>query len=128
MNDFLNVEDLSEEDIDAILGLGTGEDQAAQLEQQLAVAQGIRGRSGPEGRGYGGIYTAASPLEHAAYAWQGIQAGKDAEKLNAEQDALMQQQTDARRRFFEAMMLKQQPQQQAPQDYGPEAFGSPGVY
>lgn len=127
MNDFLNVEDLSEEDINAILGLGTGEEKAAQLEQQLSLANQIRNAQGPEGRGYGGIYTAASPLEHAAHAWKGIQAGKDAERLSQEQDALMQQQTEARKRFFEAMIQRQQPQA-APQQYGPEAYGDPGVY
>lgn len=128
MNDFLSVEDLSEEDLNAILGLGTAEDERAQLEQQMAVAQGLRSRQGPEGRGYGGIYTAASPLEHATHAWQGIKAGQEAEKLSAEQKALMERETDARKRFFEAMMLKQQPQAAPQQGYGPEAFGDPGVY
>src|ERR1044072_4807635 len=96
MNDFLDIEDLSEEDLDAILGLGTAEDEAAQLENQLAMASKLRNQAGPEGRGYGGIYTAASPIEHAVHAWQGIKAGKDAEKISGEQDALMQRQNDAR--------------------------------
>jgi hypothetical protein len=127
MNDFLDIEDLSEEDLDAILGLGTAEDEAAQLENQLAMASKLRNQAGPEGRGYGGIYTAASPIEHAVHAWQGIKAGKDAEKISGEQDALMQRQNDARQRFFEAMMRRQQPQPQQ-NAYGPEALANPGVY
>jgi len=126
MDDFLSVEDLTEEDINAILGLGTAEDEAAQLENQLAMANKLRYQSGPEGRGYGGIYTAASPLEHAAYAWQGIEAKKDAEKLGAEQDALMQRQTDARQKFFDAMMRRQAPQAQA--GYGPQPFDPSEIY
>ncbi len=127
MNDFLNVEDLDEDTINAILGLGTAEDEAAQLESQLAMANKLRNQAGPEGRGYGGIYTAASPIEHAVHAWQGIRAGKDAEKLSAEQDALLQRQTDARQKFFEAMMKRQQPQM--PQTgYGPQPFDPSEIY
>ncbi len=128
MNEFLNVEDLSEEDIDAILGLGTGEDKAAQLKDQLSLAQQIRNQAGPEGRSYAGIYTAANPLEHAAYAWKGIKAGKDAERITNEQQALLQEQTEARKRFFNAMMQQKQLQQGSQQGYGPEAFENPGVY
>lgn len=126
MSEFLNIEDLTEEDINAILGLGTGEDRAEQLRQQLAAAQGIRNREGPEGRGYGGIYTAANPLEHAVSAWEKIKAGKDAERITQDQGALMEEQTAARKRFLEAFM-KQKAMTQ-PQQYGPEAFQNPGVY
>lgn len=129
MNDFLSIEDLSEEDLDAILGLGTAEDKAAQLENQLAMANKIRTQQGPEGRGYGGVYTAANPLEHAVYAWQGIRAGKDAEKLSGEQDALMQSQIEARKKFFESMIQRQNAQQLPPQSgYGPQPFDPEGVY
>lgn len=123
MQDFLDVEDLSQEDLDAILGLSTGDEKSAQLKAQLAQAQGLRNQAGPEGRGYGGVYTAASPLEHAAHAWQGIKAGQDAEQLTQEQNALMQQQLEARKKYFEAMMLRQQDPQQASPQYGPESYG-----
>jgi hypothetical protein len=125
MQDFLNVEDLNEEDLDAILGLSTGEEKAGQLQDQLAYAQSLRNQPGPEGRKYGRMYTAANPLEHVAHAWQGIKAGKDAERISTEQDALMQKQMEARKRFFELMMLRnQQPQQPQPQqEYGPESYG-----
>lgn len=128
-NEFLNVEDLSEEDIDAILGLGTSEQRGSQLEQQLALAQKLRNSPGPEGRGYGGVYTAANPLEHAVHAWQGIRAGKDAERIANEQNELLNQQTEARKRFFEAMMRRQGlPQTQPQEQYGPGAMPNPGVY
>lgn len=126
-SDFLSIEDLSEEDINAILGLGTAEDRAAQLEAQLAQATRIRNQPGPEGRGYGGIYTAASPLEHAVHAWQGIKAGKDAEKIAAQQDALMQEQTAGRQRFLEALMKRNQVQQ-AQSGYGPQPFDPSEIY
>lgn len=128
--DFLSVEDLSDDDINAILGLGTSDERAAALEKQLAMAQGLREAPGPEGRGYGGVYTAASPLEHAAHAWKGIKAGKDAEKISAEQMALMQEQNEARKRFFEAMMMQknQQGGQQYSDEYGPQPFDPSQVY
>lgn len=124
MQDFLDIEDLDEEDLNAILGLSTGDEKAAQLQSQLLSANKLRGQRGPEGRMYGNMYTAANPLEHAAHAWQGIKAGKDVERLTSEQDQLMQQQLEARKRFFELMMLRNQDPQQAPQQgYGPEAYG-----
>lgn len=128
MNDFLNVEDLSDEDIDAILGLGTSEEKKAMLEQQLSMANQLRNAQGPEGRSYAGIYTAANPLEHAAYAWKGIKAGKDAERITQEQQAILQQDVEARKKFFNAMMRQKQLQQGSQQGYGPEAFENPGVY
>jgi len=129
MQDFLNVEDMTDEDIDAILGLGTHEEKSAQLEGQLAQANKIRNRQGPEGRMYGRMYTAANPLEHIAHAWQGIEAGRDADRIAQEQDELMKQQIEARKRYFEAMMLRnQQPQEQPPyQGYGPQP-NPEGIY
>lgn len=128
MQDFLNVEDMNEEDLNAILGLSTGDEKSAQLQAQLSQAQKLRNQAGPEGRKYGRMYTAANPLEHIAHAWQGIEAGQDAERLTEEQNQLMQQQLDARKKYFEAMMLRQQdPQQAAPYEgYGPQDNG--GIY
>lgn len=126
--DFLNVEDLSQEDLDAILGLGAAEEEGVQLENQLAQALKLRNKPGPEGRGYGGVYVAANPLEHAVHAWEGIRAGNDAERINTEQDALLKQQTEARKKFFEAM-IKRQGQPAMPQsEYGPQPFDPSQVY
>lgn len=127
--EFLSVEDLSDEDLNAILGLGTADEKSAQLQQQLALANELRNSQGPEGRGYGGVYTAASPLEHAAHAWQGIKAGKDADRLGEEQNALLQQQNDARRKYFEAMMMQKGQQGADPaSEYGPQPFDPNQVY
>ena len=126
--DFLNIEDMSQEDIDAILGLGDAEEKGSQLDAQLAQALQLRNKSGPEGRGYGGVYTAANPLELAAYAWQGIRADKDAERIGAEQDALMAEQTAARKKFFEAMIRKQGQPQTPQTGYGPQPLDPTQVY
>lgn len=131
-NEFLSVEDLSEEDINAILGLGTAEDRGAQLEGQLAQAMRLRNQEGPQGRGYGGIYTASSPIEHAVHAWQGIKAGKDAEKISAQQDALMQEQIEGRKRFLDALMKRNEvaAAQSGGQNggYGPQPFDPSEIY
>lgn len=130
MNDFLDVEDLSEEDINAILGLGSAEDRGAQLEGQLAQAMRLRNAEGPQGRGYGGVYTAASPLEHAVHAWQGIKAGQDAEKIAAKQDALMAEQTEGRKRFLDALMRRNEvaAAQSSNGGYGPQPFDPSEIY
>lgn len=126
--DFLNIEDMSQEDLDAILGLGSAEEAGVQLENQLAQALKLRNKAGPEGRGYGGVYTAANPLEHAVHAWEGIRAGKDAERIGTEQDALLQEQTAARKKFFEAMIRKQGQPQTPQTGYGPQPFDPTQVY
>ena len=46
------------------------------LEKQRELANALRYREGPEGRSYGGVYTAANPLEHIGRGIQQYKAGK----------------------------------------------------
>ncbi len=100
MEDFDN---LSEEDIQQLMELGILPDQLQGLQTQMESAQKLRDRRAPTGTDTGRVYVAASPLEHAAYALQGIKAGKDLDKLRAEQQALLKKQTAGRGTYFNRM-------------------------
>lgn len=127
--DFLNIEDLDQESIDAILGLGTADQRSKSLEEQMLQAQSLRNARGPQGRGYGGIYTAANPLEHVVHAAQGIKAGKDMDRIQEEQQALMREQTEGRKKFLDALIRQRGMAQPMPQTgYGPQPFNPQEIY
>jgi hypothetical protein len=101
MDDFSN---LSEEDIQQLMELGIAPDQLESLNTQIASAQKLRDRRAPQGTDTGRVYVAASPLEHLAYAMQGIKAGKDIDKSRAEQQKILAQQVRGRGLYFNKMM------------------------
>jgi len=100
MDDFSN---LSEEDIAQLMELGILPDQLEELQSQMQSAQKLRDRRAPQGYDTGRMYVAASPLEHAAYAMQGIKAGKDLDRMRAEQQALLKKQVAGRSNYFNSM-------------------------
>lgn len=103
MDDFLNLEDLSEEEIAQLMEMGALDDQMGILDKQLAQATALRNAPGPEGRDSGRVYTAANPLEHLVHAAQGIQAGSQMEDLAKKQEAILGQQTSGRKAFLDAL-------------------------
>lgn len=118
-------EGMSEEELQQLMDLGMIPGKQDALAQQLAQATAMRNAKGPEGRGYAGVYTAANPLEHLAHAAQGIKAGRDMERIQKEQNDLLQQQTAGRSQFMKAMYGKKPPIYTAPLD--PEDFKMPTV-
>lgn len=97
----LDADNLSDEDIQQLVALGIIPDQQKDLDSQMATAQAIRDKGAPQGQySRGGVYTAASPLEHIAYAAQGIKAGHDLNKLRGEQQKLLAQQIRGRSKYF----------------------------
>lgn len=113
-SEYQDLEGLSPEMIQQLMELGVADDQNAALGGQLQQANSIRNAALPEGRDSGRVYTAAHPLEFAATAAKSIMAGRDAKKLQKQQQALLEKQTSTRRRFIEQLM-QQQPQPQVPQ-------------
>ncbi len=67
---------LTPEDIQMFMDMGVSQDKIAALQKQMDTAQAVRGQAGPEGRAYGGVYTAANPLEHIGDFMQKYQANK----------------------------------------------------
>lgn len=100
MDDFDN---LSEDDINQLMQLGVAPEQLQQLQTQMATSQKIRDRRAPQGTDTGRVYVAASPLEHMAYALQGIKAGKDIDRDRAEQQKILAQQIRGRSLYFNKM-------------------------
>lgn len=80
---------MTPEQIDSLMEAGVlvGESQTIVPRQQL-LAEELRGARFPRGRQAGGVYTAADPLEHAAYGleriggfWQENEARKRQEEI-----------------------------------------------
>lgn len=125
MDDFLDLEGLSEEELQQLMDLGVLDDQGNLLGEQLAQAQAVRNSPGPEGRDSGRVYTAASPIEHAVHAWQGIKAGKDIEKIGQQQQGLLAEQGAGRKTFLDALRRKKLTPMQG---LGPMPAADNGVY
>lgn len=103
------LEGMTEEDLNQLMELGIIPKKQDALAQQLAQATAIRNSAGPEGRDSGRVYTAASPLEHAAHAFEGIQARKDIKRITKEQQDALDEQSSGRKAFVKAMFGKKPP-------------------
>jgi hypothetical protein len=99
-----DLDNLSEEDLQKLLQLGVIPDEQSSLDDQMKQAQMIRNRQAPRGTDTGRVYVAASPLEHIAYAMQGIKAGRDMDKLRDQQQSLLQQQISGRQSYMDALL------------------------
>lgn len=119
------LEGLSEEELQQLMDLGVIPQKQDALALQLAQATKLRNAPGPEGRDSGRVYTAASPLEHIAYAAQGIKAGRDMERVQKAQEELMKEQVSGRSQFLKMMYGKKPPIPTDPLD--PEDFQMPTV-
>lgn len=100
--------DLSEEEIAQLMELGAIPAEQESLATSLSQARELRNRQGPQGYDSGRIYTAASPLEHAAHAFQGIKAGREIDDLLKKQQENLLKQTDGRSAFLRALRRKPQ--------------------
>lgn len=116
MDDFSG---LSEEDIAALLELGVIDDQQSMLSGQLAQANTIRNRPGPEGRQAGRVYTAANPLEFLGRGMEMHKAEKETADIKKQQEALLQQQIAGRKLYFDKLLREPQ-QAQYPEMQNPE--------
>lgn len=101
-------EELSDDDINMLIGLGIVPEAGKSLEAQLATAQQLRqdAMNGPEMRGNVRVQTAANPLEFLAKGVQGYRAGKDIKDIQGKQDELLGQTTAGRKAFFDALRRK----------------------
>lgn len=101
MDDFENLTDYQ---IQQLIQLGVIPDEDNVLNQQIQQAQSLRNSQAPQG-GYsrGGVYTAASPLEHIARAAQGIKAQHDLKDLYARQQELFDSQVAGRQAYLDAL-------------------------
>lgn len=101
MDDFT---DLTDEQIQQLIALGIIPEEQESLQKQMDQAQALRDAQAPQGSySRGGIYVAASPLEHIARVAQGIKAGRDLQKMYERQQELFGQQVSGRQSYFDAI-------------------------
>ena len=96
------LDNLSPEDIEALIALGVLPEEQAEVIRQQKLAESIRTQSGPQGRQAGGQFVAAHPLEFMGDMAQKYMAGQQEKELQKKQADILRQQTEARRKFFEA--------------------------
>ena len=99
---------LTEEEIAQLMELGALPAEQESLATSLSQARELRNRQGPQGYDGGRVYTAASPLEHAAHAFQGIKAGREIDSLLKKQQENLLKQTEGRTAFLRALRRKPQ--------------------
>jgi hypothetical protein len=98
-----NLQNMSPEDIQQVLGLGEIPDKQSLLMQQLKQANLLRNSDAPEGRYAGHMYVAPNPLEilgHVAQQYEGLKGQRD---VDAQSKELMTQQTAGRNRYFQLL-------------------------
>jgi uncharacterized protein with von Willebrand factor type A (vWA) domain len=96
-------ENLNDEDIQQLMALGIIPEQMEGLKSQMQTAQSLRDRGPPKGTDTGRVYVAANPLEHLAYALEGMKAGKEIDRSRAEQQKLLAEQIRGRGKYFNRM-------------------------
>lgn len=94
---------LTEEDIDQLLAMGELGSEGDILAREQEYVQGLRETPGAQGRGYGRIYRAAHPLEHAASAFQRGYGDYQSQQLAREQMDVARRQTERRGQLLRAL-------------------------
>lgn len=112
------LEDLTEDEIAQLMQLGAIPQEQASIAEQLSQARQLRNREGPQGIDTGRIYTAASPIEHAVRAYEGIKAGRQIDDLLKKQQENLLKQTEGRTAFLKA--LRRSPKTLQMQEFEPE--------
>jgi hypothetical protein len=120
MPGFLNPEgdEVSEEELLQLMGLGVIPDQQNLLKDQMAEANALRdkSRAGPQMRGNSRVQTAANPLEFLSSYLGDRKAGKELDSLRKQQNDLLQQQVKGRSAYYNALRRGNQPIQHIPSE------------
>ncbi len=118
MYDLLLEQGLTEEQIQQILALSEAGTEGDILSRQAEFAEGLRDMEGPRGRGWGRVYKAAHPLEHAGVMAQRLYGGYRTGEIEEERRDLAGRQTSARAALLRALGRAPKPVQGANQ-FGP---------
>lgn len=96
--------EMTPEMLQQLMEMGVMPDQLDDIKQQMATAQGIRDREGPQGRGMGRIYQAANPLEHIADFMQKRKAAGEIKDLEGQRGDIYGKQSAGRGMFARMLM------------------------
>lgn len=94
---------LTEDDIDQLIAMGEMGTEGDIIARRQAFAESLRETPMPQGRGWGRIYRAGHPLEHAASALQRAYGGYQSRQLEREQMDLARRQTERRGQLLRAL-------------------------
>lgn len=105
------LEDMTEEDLQKLVELGVIDEQMAENQRQMRLAEELRFQKGPEGRQAGRTYVAANPLEHLGTGIQQWQAQKRMGELEKQRGEMGQQQTEGRKSYWDVLRgMRRKPQ------------------
>lgn len=95
---------------DNLAAMGVLPEQRSLLDQQMKLAQQLRGTPMPQGRevGNGRVFVASSPLENVATAMQRFQGGQNAASIQGQQQGLIDQERGNRASVLRSQMLSHQ--------------------
>lgn len=96
----MDLNNISDEQLQMLMQLGVIPEEQGLLQDQIAAAQALRDRAGPQGREAGRTFVAANPLEHIGDFMQKRNAGKELDALRAQQKGLLDKQAEARADFY----------------------------
>lgn len=105
---------MSEDELQKLVQLGVIDENMAENQRQMKLAEQLRYQAAPEGRQAGRVYVAANPLEHIGKGleqYQAIQRQKELDKQRAEMQG---KQTAGRQTYWDLL----RGQRQKPQDFG----------
>jgi hypothetical protein len=97
---------MSEEELQQLISLGVIDEQMAENARQMALQEGLRYQSAPEGRQAGRVYVAANPLEHIGKGLEQYNAQKRMKELEAQRGGLQEQQTSGRGTYWDLLRGK----------------------
>lgn len=97
---------MSEEEIQQLIDLGAIDENMAENARQMAVQEGLRYQSAPEGRQAGRVYVAANPLEHIGKGLEQYNAMKKMKELETQRGTMQGQQTAGRGTYWDLLRGK----------------------
>lgn len=117
----MELNDISEEELQMLMSLGVIPEEQGLLQDQINEAMRIRSAAGPEGRNAGRTFVAANPLEHIGDFMQKRNAGKELDTLREQQGGLLDKQAEQRAKFYQ-MLRGQSPGAMPSKKFGPQPY------
>ncbi len=95
---------LTDDQIQQLLALGEAPEKNQLLAAQLKQAMALKNQPLAQGSGYGGVYTAPTPIGMLGSMVGKYGAGKQADAITGQMQDLMHGQTSARAQYFKLLM------------------------
>lgn len=105
------LEQMTDEDLQKLVELGVIDENMAENQRQMRLAEQLRYQASPEGRMAGRVYVAANPLEHLGKGLEQWNAQKRMKELETQRGEMGKQQTEGRKSYWDILRgMRQKPQ------------------